>query len=179
MTEPVATTSSPQTEMTAEPRKGPKAAATAPQPVAAESAGPRESPQQKSWRERREQLGLIVDTLVHGDPSDPSSPMKRQGAALMASHIGIDDPRAHKGLPKSKPAPEMTPKMVLEYAAIFRSRYPGAWGAANRCDVANFMRFLGLAGLRGWQADEEKGEESDITVEEMIVHYQGGMSQLA
>jgi hypothetical protein len=153
-------------------------AAKAPQPVAADSAGPRESPTQKSWRERREQLGVIVDTLVNGDPSDVSSPMKRPGAAIMAAHIAVEDARAHKGLPKAKPAPEMTPRQVLEYAAIFRSRYPGAWGAANRCDVANFLRFLIIAGMRGWP-EGDNGEAADIPLEEMIVSYQGAMSQLA
>jgi hypothetical protein len=178
MTDTAATTAQ-TTETEATKKDKASKAATPPAPPEASQlapTGPRESPTQKSWRERREQLSHIVDTLVHGDPSDPSSPMKRQGATLMAAHIAIDDKRAHKGLPKTKTAAEMSPKQILEYAAIFRSRYPGAWGAANRCDVANFMRFLGIAGLRGWSESEEG--DADIQAEEMVVFYQSAMSQL-
>jgi hypothetical protein len=134
------------------------------------------SPRQAEAQKYHEQMEPIVDELCKGDPSDASSPMKRMGAALMATHMAMKDPRAHAGLPPLDPA--ATPKQIQAYANIFRSRFPGAWGAANRCDVANFIRFLVIAGLRGWPENEDTCELADVPVEQMIVEYQSSMSKL-
>ena len=147
-------------------------------------AGP--SPRQQEAAKLREQLGSIVDVLMAGEPRNPSSPMKRMGAALMASHLGCEMPplsREQKRDPDAIAAREfatkwafgpeagaLSPAELHKYAAAFRSKFPGAWGAANRCDVANFVRHIKVARLRGFPGDD--------TVEAMIVSYQGRMSIL-
>ena len=79
-----------------------------------------------------------------GEPRDPSSPMKRMGAALMAAHIGTELPKLaaeSKGDPDAVAAREyatkwafgpeagaLSPAELHKYAAAFRSKFPGLGG---------------------------------------------------
>ena len=178
-------------ETKTETEKAPEAKAVAPAPppppaaTPAPPAGPKESPRQLAASTLRGELGPIVEVLVRGDGRAESA-LKRMGAALMAAHFGTELPKlaeTHAGDPDAKAdreaatkwafgaaAAALTPADVLKLAAQFRSKYPGAWGAANRCDVSNFVRFLKVAKLRGFPGD--------LPLEQMIVTYQGTMSKL-
>jgi hypothetical protein len=162
-----------------------------PQPDAATSAAPAvakaaPSPAQVAAKEYRETFLPLIEMLMAGDGT-PDTRMKRHGAALMAAHMatelaplkldGAPNPDAAKANYKlagqfafGKAAAAQTADDVQKYGLAIRSRFPGIWGAANRCDVANFVRFLRVANLRGFPGD--------VDVSTMVVDYQGAVSKL-
>lgn len=184
MTEPAVTQTAPETpEQTAKSKgKIPPAAL-----VATAGTMPAEpSPRQKQATKLRAELGPIVEILVAGDPRDPSSPIKRIGASLMVAHLATELPALaaeSRSDPGAVSAREVATKWAFgpevaaldkvelyKLAAGLRLRFPGIWGAANRGDVANFVRHLRIARLRGFPGDE--------TPEAICVAYQSVTSIL-
>ena len=139
------------------------------------------SPSQIKAAELRGQLGHIVEVLQTGD-----NKMRRMGAALFAWHMATELPKeveaeAKKVNEKWKPtlgmpmgleaAACMTKDEVMKYAAAFRARFPGCWGAAAQCNIQGFVKFLKIGQLRGLAGD--------VPAEKMIMQYQTGMSTLS
>jgi len=136
-------------------------------PLSALGAPKEESPKQKAARELRAKVGHLVDALLSPGQS-PEYALRRTGASIFVSHMV-----AVLGIEK---AAAMTPAQCEAYAASFRARYPGAWGAAANSNVAMFVKQLRISGLRGAKDAAGKTEE---TPDEIMGEYREVSSQLA
>ena len=120
---------------------------------------PKPSPKQQEAKDLRKQLGHVVAALC----ADPEAPMRNMGAALMATHMAWDlEPEV---------LAKYTAAQVRAYGHSFRAQWPAAWGAAAQCNIQGFVRFLKIAGIRS--------KPGDSPLEQQIVEYQKGMSQLS
>lgn len=95
---------------------------------------PKENSAQRDAKALRAELGRLVDELMTGEV-----PLRRMGAALFAVHMGVE-------LGRDKAA-RMKPAEVQKYAADFRARYPGAWGAVSTANAILFLRHLKIGGF--------------------------------
>ena len=120
---------------------------------------PKPSPKQQEARDLRKQLGHVVAALM----ADQEAPMRNMGASLMCAHMAweLGDTVLAK----------YTAAQVQAYGHSFRAQWPAAWGAAAQCNIQGFVRFLKIAGLRS--------KPGDSPLEQQIVEYQKGMSQLS